>query len=282
MRQQHYDRLHGAESNDDAGDGQRQMFDAIITAKPASQKEQAFTYAAKVLRQATCRHIEERTREQLAIAREQNEREKQQRTEEGVEEQDGQHIVALQGTFLERITDAHDSGRNESEYNPHNFYVYLIVSDVIVSLQAFAVFGPVVQRSFRMRESVTRKPYNDEKTAVNPVYSSEYSLFCGINKQNRGKLNVSDDTLRRDLADLEANGLLTRVHGGAVSRSDTSARIMDRYDQDALAKQKMAEKLDKARTFQIATLNDIDYIVTDDKGATHIRDTWPKGKWNVL
>lgn len=110
------------------------MFDAIITAKPASQKEQAFTYAAKVLRQATCRHIEERT----------------------------------------------------------------------------------------------------------------------------------------------------RVHGGAVSRSDTSARIMDRYDQDALAKQKMAEKLDKARTFQIATLNDIDYIVTDDKGATHIRDTWPKGKWNVL
>ena len=259
-----------------------------------------------------------------------------------------------------------------------------------------------------MRESVTRKPYNDEKTAVNPVYSSEYSLFCGINKQNRGKLNVSDDTLRRDLADLEANGLLTRVHGGAVSRSDTSARIMDRYDQDALAKQKMAEKLvgrfqpgdtliidggtsnlavakmlpqnlpltvftnsfplaaelfthplhktvflggevdeegqvtlgidtykslqmiyadwaiigvsdlhpteglfcikreealikrcmlmrcgkrvvmasseklDKARTFQIATLNDIDYIVTDDKGATHIRDTWPKGKWNVL
>lgn len=258
------------------------MFDAIITAKPASQKEQAFTYAAKVLRQATCRHIEERTREQLAMAREQNEREKQQRTEEGVEEQDGQHIVALQGTFLERITDAHDSGRNESEYNPHNFYVYLIVSDVIVSLQAFAVFGPVVQRSFRMRESVTRKPYNDEKTAVNPVYSSEYSLFCGINKQNRGKLNVSDDTLRRDLADLEANGLLTRVHGGAVSRSDTSARIMDRYDQDALAKQKMAEKLDKARTFQIATLNDIDYIVTDDKGATHIRDTWPKGKWNVL
>lgn len=133
-----------------------------------------------------------------------------------------------------------------------------------------------------MRESVTRKPYNDEKTAVNPAYSSEYSLFCGINKQNRGKLNVSDDTLRRDLADLEANGLLTRVHGGAVSRSDTSARIMDRYDQDALAKQKMAEKLDKARTFQIATLNDIDYIVTDDKGATHIRDTWPKGKWNVL
>lgn len=259
-----------------------------------------------------------------------------------------------------------------------------------------------------MRESVTRKPYNDEKTAVNLAYSSEYSLFCGINKQNRGKLNVSDDTLRRDLADLEANGLLTRVHGGAVSRSDTSARIMDRYDQDALAKQKMAEKLvgrfqpgdtliidggtsnlavakmlpqnlpltvftnsfplaaelfthplhktvflggevdeegqvtlgidtykslqmiyadwaiigvsdlhpteglfcikreealikrcmlmrcgkrvvmasseklDKARTFQIATLNDIDYIVTDDKGATHIRDTWPKGKWDVL
>lgn len=123
---------------------------------------------------------------------------------------------------------------------------------------------------------------------MNKEERQEYILSC-LRQNNRiyvtaisQQLNVSDDTLRRDLADLEANGLLTRVHGGAVSRSDTSARIMDRYDQDALAKQKMAEKLDKARTFQIATLNDIDYIVTDDKGATHIRDTWPKGKWNVL
>lgn len=141
-----------------------------------------------------------------------------------------------------------------------------------------------------MRESVTRKPHNDEKTAakMNKEERQEYILSC-LRQNNRiyvtaisQQLNVSDDTLRRDLADLEANGLLTRVHGGAVSQSDTSARIMDRYDQDALAKQKMAEKLDKARTFQIATLNDIDYIVTDDKGATHIRDTWPKGKWNVL
>lgn len=91
------------------------MFDAIITAKPASQKEQAFTHATKVLRQATCRYIEERSRKQLTIAREQNEGEKQQCAEKGVEEQDGQHIVALQRTFLERISDAHDSGRNKSE-----------------------------------------------------------------------------------------------------------------------------------------------------------------------
>ena len=249
---------------------------------------------------------------------------------------------------------------------------------------------------------------------MNKEERQDYILSC-LRQNNRiyvtsisQQLNVSDDTLRRDLADLEANGFLTRVHGGAVSRSDTSARIMDRYDQDALAKQKMAEKLvsrfqpgdtliidggtsnlavakmlpqnlpltvftnsfplaaelfthplhktvflggevdeegqvtlgidtykslqmiyadwaiigvsdlhpteglfcikreealikrcmlercgkrvvmsaseklDKARTFQIATLNDIDYIVTDDKGATHILNTWPKGKWSVL
>lgn len=249
---------------------------------------------------------------------------------------------------------------------------------------------------------------------MNKEERQDYILSC-LRQNNRiyvttisQQLNVSDDTLRRDLADLEANGFLTRVHGGAVSRSDTSARIMDRYDQDALAKQKMAEKLvsrfqpgdtliidggtsnlavakmlpqnlpltvftnsfplaaelfthplhktvflggevdeegqvtlgidtykslqmiyadwaiigvsdlhpteglfcikreealikrcmlercgkrvvmaaseklDKGRTFQIATLNDIDYIVTDDKGATHILNTWPKGKWSVL
>ncbi|MGN0213888.1 MAG: DeoR/GlpR family DNA-binding transcription regulator [Muribaculaceae bacterium] len=56
-------------------------------------------------------------------------------------------------------------------------------------------------------------------------------------------LGVSDDTLRRDLAQMEGRGLLTRVHGGAVPRSDTSVQILERYDTDRQAKQRMAEKL---------------------------------------
>lgn len=67
------------------------------------------------------------------------------------------------------------------------FYIYLIDLDVMVSLRAIAVFGFVVQRSFRMRESVKRKPHNRQKTVYKLAYSSEYSLFCGINKQNRSK-----------------------------------------------------------------------------------------------
>jgi DeoR/GlpR family transcriptional regulator of sugar metabolism len=34
-----------------------------------------------------------------------------------------------------------------------------------------------------------------------------------------GQLNVSEDTIRRDLQELEDAGLLTKVHGGAISKS---------------------------------------------------------------
>ena len=54
---------------------------------------------------------------------------------------------------------------------------------------------------------------------------------------------VSDDTLRRDLAEMERNGLLTRVHGGAVQRSDTSVLISERFDTEIMAKKRMADKL---------------------------------------
>lgn len=223
-----------------------------------------------------------------------------------------------------------------------------------------------------------------------------------------GELGVSDDTLRRDLKELEAQGLLTRVHGGAIARSDTSVQILDRYSTDTMAKRRMAEKLaalfregdtilidggtsnlevakalprdvgltvftnsfpiacelfthalhrtvflggdvdkegqvtlgvstykellplrtdwavigvsdlhpteglfcivreealikrrilecgrkrvvmasakklDKARTYQIATLADITYVVTDDESAERIRRTWPRGGWQVI
>lgn len=57
------------------------------------------------------------------------------------------------------------------------------------------------------------------------------------------ELRVSDDTLRRDLVELENLGLLTKVHGGAVAKSDISIRFMERLNTSALIKQEMAAKL---------------------------------------
>lgn len=70
------------------------------------------------------------------------------------------------------------------------------------------------------------------------------------------ELGVSDDTLRRDLAEMESQGLLTRVHGGAVPRSDTSVKILERYDTERQAKKRMAEKL-------VALLQDGDTLLID-------------------
>lgn len=70
------------------------------------------------------------------------------------------------------------------------------------------------------------------------------------------ELGVSDDTLRRDLADMESLGLLTRVHGGAVQRSDTSVQILERYDTERQAKARMAEKF-------VALLQSGDTLIID-------------------
>ena len=71
-----------------------------------------------------------------------------------------------------------------------------------------------------------------------------------INKDNRiyvtdlsVELKVSDDTLRRDLVELENSGLLTKVHGGAIAKSDISIQFSERLNTATLVKQEMAAKL---------------------------------------
>ncbi len=44
-------------------------------------------------------------------------------------------------------------------------------------------------------------------------------------------LNVSEDTIRRDLRELAASGMLQRVHGGALPRSPVAARFTERQQQ---------------------------------------------------
>jgi DeoR/GlpR family transcriptional regulator of sugar metabolism len=53
-------------------------------------------------------------------------------------------------------------------------------------------------------------------------------------------LQVSEDTLRRDLRDLAANGKLQRVHGGALPRSSLSGSFAERQEQAVAAKQSLA------------------------------------------
>jgi DeoR/GlpR family transcriptional regulator of sugar metabolism len=53
-------------------------------------------------------------------------------------------------------------------------------------------------------------------------------------------LNVSEDTIRRDLRELAEAGLLQRVHGGALPRSPASASFAARQRQAPAAKEAIA------------------------------------------
>ena len=71
-----------------------------------------------------------------------------------------------------------------------------------------------------------------------------------INKDNRIhvttlsiELGVSDDTLRRDLSELDTKGLLTKVHGGAIAKSGISIQFTDRLNTATAIKQQIAAKV---------------------------------------
>ena len=57
------------------------------------------------------------------------------------------------------------------------------------------------------------------------------------------ELGVSDDTLRRDLAELDEQGLLTKVHGGAIAKSGIPIEFTDRLNTGIAGQQQMAAKV---------------------------------------
>ena len=57
------------------------------------------------------------------------------------------------------------------------------------------------------------------------------------------ELGVSDDTVRRDIAELEQKGLLTKVHGGAIARSGISIEFTERLGTDIAMKRNLVGKL---------------------------------------
>jgi len=57
------------------------------------------------------------------------------------------------------------------------------------------------------------------------------------------EFDVTTETIRRDLAQLEGRGILRRVHGGAVAASNSSRleeSVAERRDRNALAKERIA------------------------------------------
>lgn len=76
------------------------------------------------------------------------------------------------------------------------------------------------------------------------------------------ELGVSDDTVRRDIAELEARGLLTKVHGGAIARSGISIEFTERLNTDMAMKRSLVNKL-------VAMFNEGDVILIDG-GTTNL------------
>lgn len=57
-----------------------------------------------------------------------------------------------------------------------------------------------------------------------------------IARQLSEELEISEDTIRRDLRDLAAEGLLQRVHGGALPTSPATTNFLSRKEQASSAK----------------------------------------------
>jgi DeoR/GlpR family transcriptional regulator of sugar metabolism len=54
-------------------------------------------------------------------------------------------------------------------------------------------------------------------------------------------LNVSEDTVRRDLREMDSLGLLHRVHGGALPKLPVAGHFEERKQQSSESKEKLAE-----------------------------------------
>lgn len=76
------------------------------------------------------------------------------------------------------------------------------------------------------------------------------------------ELGVSDDTIRRDIAELEQKGLLTKVHGGAIARSGISIEFTERLGTDTVMKRQLVDKL-------VPLFNDGDVLLIDG-GTTNL------------
>lgn len=89
--------------------------------------------------------------------------------------------------------------------------------------------------------------------------SSDSRIYVSILS---AELGVSDDTIRRDIVELEQQGLLTKVHGGAIARSGISIEFTERLNTDTEIKRQLVGK--------IVPLFKNDDVILIDGGTTNL------------
>ncbi|CAG9214091.1 Transcriptional regulatory protein [Paraburkholderia tropica] len=80
---------------------------------------------------------------------------------------------------------------------------------------------------------------SQRKKAILDALEREGQVLAG---ELSAAFGVSEDTVRRDLRELAAEGRLQRVHGGALPASPAVAPLAQRQDMDVAAKQRVARK----------------------------------------
>lgn len=93
------------------------------------------------------------------------------------------------------------------------------------------------------QESTTRfKLPEERRQQIATILASEGKVYALELSQ---RLAVSEDTIRRDLRDMDRAGLLTRVHGGALPKSPSEVPFLERRDKDSKKKESIAREAAK-------------------------------------
>ena len=91
------------------------------------------------------------------------------------------------------------------------------------------------------RQAHRSRFYAERRTTGTDLKQASY-IRKGCGKPAAADLKVSEDTVRRDLLDLDQKGLLKRVFGGAIPLERPVIGFFDREEADVELKQKLAER----------------------------------------
>lgn len=125
-------------------------------------------------------------------------------------------------------------------------YLHLQMVDSCIIMQYRELSCNRIMLTTSRRDALLERLARDRQLMVSPLAQ---------------EFGVSEDTLRRDLRDLAAEGRLVRVHGGAVAASPTHQPIAARQDMHAQEKVRLARAA--------ARLIRDDGIVIIDGGTSH-------------
>ena len=115
---EHHDGTRGV---DGADDSQRQVLHAVIAKHPARQHEECLADNVFVLRPTAAGYVQQGAVEHVCGSAEHHKRQENERREQGVQEQHGNHRIALQRLLLQGVIHAQARSRQKCKYQPHYF-----------------------------------------------------------------------------------------------------------------------------------------------------------------